>query len=257
MTGSSGLAIVTGASSGMGERIARRLAQRGFRTLLVARRKERLDALAAELAPLAPSHAVALDLADAAAVEPAVARLVEEHGEPDVLVNNAGFGRYGTFLEHGADEHRRLMDVNYFAAVATIRAVLPSMVRRRTGHVINIASMSTKMGPWGHAGYAAAKAALVSLTQTLAAEYHDEGVLFSYVNPGIVDTEYFAELGELGERTRRWRIPPDVAADRIVGLLDRYRLELCIPRHYRIIDFIKAIHPHWAHGIVKDQSRRR
>ena len=147
------------------------------------------------------------------------------------------------------------MEVNYFASVATLRAVLPGMLERRRGHVINIASMATKMGPWGHAGYAAAKAALVSLTQTLAAEHHGEGVHFSYVNPGIVDTEYFDELGGLAERVRRWRISPDVAADRIVALLDRPRLELCIPAHYRLIDVLKALHPSLAHRIVRSQSR--
>jgi short-subunit dehydrogenase len=251
------LALITGASSGIGARVAERLAARGMRTLLVARRIERLDELAARLSVHAPSVAVELDLSRADAVEPEIARLLREHGPADVVVNNAGYGRYGRFLEHEPADHRRLMEVNYFAAVAVIRAVLPAMMSRRRGHVINIASMSTKMGPWGHAGYAAAKAALVSLTQTLAAEHHGEGVHFSYVNPGIVDTEYFDELKALAERVRRWKISPDVAADRIVGLLDAPRLELCIPGHYRFLDVLKALHPALAHGIVRRQSRPR
>jgi short-subunit dehydrogenase len=251
------LAIVTGASSGIGERIARRLAARGYRTVLVARRADRLEGLAEELSAHAPSAAVPLDLAAAAGVEPAFARIVAAHGPADVLVNNAGFGRYGTFLEHADAEHRSLMEVNYFAAVAAIRAVLPGMIGRRAGHVINIASMSTKMGPWGHAGYAAAKAALVSLTQTLAGEHEGDGVHFSYVNPGIVDTGYFDHLGTLGGRVGRWKIPPDDVARRIVGLLDAPRLELCIPRHYRLLDLIKALHPGLAHRIVTGQSRPR
>lgn len=251
------LALITGASSGIGERVARRLAARGLRTLLVARRIDRLERLAAELGAIAPSVAVAIDLAQADAVEPAVARLLEEHGPAQVLVNNAGFGRYGSFLEHAPEDHRRLMEVNYFAAVATLRAVLPGMLQRRRGHVINIASISAKMGPWGHAGYSAAKAALVSLTQTLAAEHPDDGLHFSYVNPGIIDTEYFDELGGLGERVGTRKIPADVVAEGIVGLLDRPRLELCIPRHYRFLDLLKALHPGLAHRIVRDQSRPR
>lgn len=251
----SGLALVTGASSGIGHRIASRLAARGFRTLLVARRMDRLERLAAELSATAPSLAVELDLAHAEGVEPAIARLVAEHGAVDVLVNNAGYGMYERFLDHATEDHRRLMEVNYFASVATLRAVLPGMLARGSGHVINIASMSTKMGPWGHAGYAAAKAALVSLTQTLAAEHQGDGIRFSYVNPGIVDTEYFDNLGSLGEVTRRWRISPDVVADRIVGLLDAPRLELCIPRHYRALDLLKALAPGLAHRIVSRQSR--
>ena len=249
------LAIVTGASSGIGARVAERLAGRGFRTILVARRRDRLATLAAELSRLAPSTAVELDLGSPDDVERAMERVVAEHGPARVLVNNAGFGFYGSFLEHGPELHRRLMEVNYFASVATIRAVLPGMLDRGRGHVINIASMSTKMGPWGHAGYAAAKAALVSLTQTLAAEHGEHGLHFTYVNPGIVDTDYFDELGELGERTRRWRIPAATVADRITELLDAPRLELCVPRHYRALDFIKALHPGLAHGIVTRQSR--
>jgi len=249
------LALVTGASSGIGARVAERLAARGLRTLLLARRVDRLDELATRLCRHAPSVAVGLDLSEAETVEPAIARLLEEHGPADVVVNNAGYGHYSRFLEHEPADHRRLMEVNYFAVVAILRAVLPAMMSRRRGHVINIASMSTKMGPWGHAGYAAAKAALVSLTQTLAAEHHGEGIQFSYVNPGIVDTEYFDTLGTLRARVSRWKISPDVVARRIVGLLDRPRLELCIPAHYRLLDVITALHPSLAHDIVRKQSR--
>jgi short-subunit dehydrogenase len=249
------LALITGASSGIGESVARRIAARGLRTLLVARRVDRLERLAAELTKIAPSFAVPMDLADAETVEPAIARLLEEHGPAQVLVNNAGFGRYVPFMDHSHEDHRRLMEVNYFAAVAMLRAVLPGMLLRRRGHVINIASISAKMGPWGHAGYSAAKAALVSLTQTLAAEHSDDGLNFSYVNPGIIDTEYFDELGSLGARVGSRKIPADIVAEGIVGLLDRPRLELCIPRHYRFLDLIKALHPGLAHRMVRHQSK--
>jgi short-subunit dehydrogenase len=251
------VAFVTGASSGIGEQVARRLAARGYRTVLVARRLDLLERLALELAAVAPSEAEGLDLSDAAAVEPAMRRLVERHGAPDVVVNNAGYGQYAPFLEHAAEDHRRLMEVNYFAAVSTVRAVLPAMLLRGRGHVINIASMSTKMGPWGHAGYAAAKAALVSLTQTLAAEHADDGVRFSYVNPGIVRTDYFRHpsFAPLELKTRRFAIAAESAADAIVSLLDTPRLELCIPRHYRLLDWLRALHPGLAHDVVRRRSR--
>ena len=80
---------------------------------------------------------------------------------------------------------------------------------------------------------------------------------FSYVNPGIVDTDYFDDLGELSERTRRWRISPETVADRIVGLLDSPQLELCVPAHFRALDWLKALHPGLAHGIVRRQSSPR
>lgn len=251
------LAVITGASSGIGTAIARRLAQRGCRTALIARRRDRLESLAAELSKTAPSFAWPLDLADVPGIEPSMRELIAAHGPPDVLVNNAGAGVYLPFMEHDWAMHRRLMDLNYFAAVATIRAVLPGMAERRKGHVINICSISAKMGPWGHAGYTAAKAALASLTQTLAGEHDGAGVHFSYVHPGIVLTDYFEadSLTRLLPRVRKHAIPADTVAKRIAALLDKPRLELCVPAHYRVLDAVIAVSPALAHRMVTRNSR--
>jgi short-subunit dehydrogenase len=250
------LAIVTGASSGIGREVAVLLAQRGHRTVLVARRIDRLEELARQLAPLAPSVPLQLDLEREADIEPTIASVLEQQGPAQVLINDAGFGHFGRFLDTAPEMHRRLMQVNYFAAVAMIRAVLPGMLAQKHGH-INIASMSTKMGPWGHTGYAAAKAAMVAMTQSLAAEHADDGVRFSYVNPGIVDTEYFAApcFAPITALVRRHAIDPPRVARAIVGLLDHPRLELCVPRHYRMVDLIKAISPAWAFHIVRSQIK--
>jgi short-subunit dehydrogenase len=117
--------------------------------------------------------------------------------------------------------------------------------------------MAVKMGPWGHAGYAAAKSALATLTQSLAAEYDGTGVRFSYVNPGIVDTDYLRDpsYAPLLRRVQRHAVSAGYVAKRIVSLLDRPRLELCIPAHYRVMDFFKALSPTLAHLLVTRQSR--
>ena len=251
------LALVTGASSGIGRHVAAQLAGRGYRTILIARRRDRLEALARELSQLAPAIVAPLDLADADTIEPAVNTLLDEHGPPHVLVNNAGYGLYRQFLDCSLDEHRRLMQVNYFAAVSMIRAVLPRMLQAGRGHVINIASIATKTGPWGHGGYAAAKSALVTLTQTLAAEHESAGVHFSYVNPGMVATEFFdaPEYAALAKRYRHRAIAADHVARKIVRLLDRPRLELCIPRHYRVLDWLAALSPGLLARLVGTASR--
>lgn len=250
------LALVTGASSGMGREVARLLAARGYATVLVARREERLRALAKELSRMAPSSAIVADLASPEALHGAIAAALVK-GPVDVLINNAGCGLYRPFLEHEAPDFRRLMELHYFAAVAAIRAVLPGMLERRSGHVINIASIATKWGPWGHAGYVASKAAVAGLSQSLASEYGGSGIRFSYVNPGIVATEYFdhPSYAPLRDRLRRHAVSPQYAARKIVGLLDRPRLELCIPGHYRIMDWFKALSPALACQIVRRQSR--
>jgi NAD(P)-dependent dehydrogenase (short-subunit alcohol dehydrogenase family) len=212
--------------------------------------------LAAELSALAPAFVEAVDLAEVEAVEPAVGRVVARLGAPGLIVNNAGYGEYKPFLDHSAADHERLMNVNYFAPVRVIRAALPFMLSAGRGHVINISSMSVKMGPWGHAGYAAAKSALRSLTQTLAAEHAGSGVRFSVVYPGIVDTPYFAngEYPKLMARVRRHAIQPERVARAVVGLIDRPRLEMCVPGHYRALEFIAAISPSLAHRMVARQS---
>jgi hypothetical protein len=250
------VAIVTGASSGVGREVALLLARRGYHLLLMARRKQKLEELAAEISRHAGSTVMTCDLCQCDAIENMAPGLGVK-GPVEVLINNAGHGLYQPFLKHSTEDFRRLMEVHYFAPVSAIRAVLPAMVERGRGHVINIASISVKMGPWGHAGYAAAKSALATLTQSLAAEYAGTGVRFSYVNPGIVDTDYFRDpsYAPLLPRVRRHAVSAQYAAKKIVSLLDRPRLELCIPAHYRLMDFFKALSPTLAHLLVARQSR--
>lgn len=256
------IAIVTGATSGIGAEVARLLAHRGYRLLLVGRNCDTLESIARSLAGEndgeAPPHVLAtLDLETPDAIEPAIQAALPPCCAADVLINCAGVGLYRSFLDSSAADAVRLMNINYFAALELVRAILPGMLQRGRGHIINIASISSKVGPWGHSAYSPAKAALVSLTQTLAAEHAGSGVHFSYVNPGIVDTAYFTnpDVRGLWECVKGRAIPADFVAARIVRLLDRPRLELCVPRHYRALDFLRAIHPSLAHRVVAWQSR--
>ncbi len=262
------LAIVTGASSGIGASVARALAVRGWRTVLIARREAALRDLAAELSALAPSDYAVADLSNLDSIEPVLEAVMGRHGAPALLVNNAGFGLYKPFLDHSIAEHERLMNVLYFAPVRATRVVLPHMLARPAGdaalggargQVINVSSMSVKMGAWGHAGYGAAKSALRTLTQTLAAEHRGDGVRFSTVCPGIVDTAYFTkpDIAPLFSKMRGRAIGPDRVARAVVGLLRRPRLEVCVPWHYRALDLISAISPGLAHRMVAGQSRVR
>ncbi|TJZ44596.1 SDR family oxidoreductase [Streptomyces piniterrae] len=252
-----GLAVVSGSSSGIGREIAGALARRGYRTVLIARRGEVLRELARDLSRHAPSTPVALDLSDGGALDSMLPRVLDGVGPVDVLVNAAGQGSYKPFLECTPDEHQRMMQVHYGAAAAMIRAVLPSMLARGSGHVINIGSISAKMGPWGHSGYAAAKAALTSLTETLAAEHLGSGVHFSIVQPGFVDTPFFngPSLRLLRAQNERRMIAPARVACRALRVLDHPRLQLCVPRSYRVVDLIAALSPALLHRLVAVRSR--
>lgn len=250
-------AVVTGASSGIGLATARELARRGWGTFLLARRKHALDALAEELANEAPSVALPVDLARPEAVKEVAEHILATHGPVDALVNNAGFGLYEPFLAHSLDDHRRLMQVNYFAPLSLTLALLPSMVHQGRGAVINIASMSAKMGPWGHSGYAASKSALRALTETLEAEFGPQGVHASCIFPGIVDTPYFDKGGlrTLFIKMRKRAISPERCAKAVCDALLRPRVWVCVPRHYRLLDLISACSHGLAHAVVARSSR--
>lgn len=239
------LALITGASSGIGRHVARLLARRGYRTALVARREARLAELADELSPLAPSVAVPIDLAVPAAIAPAIGRLVTDHGAVDLLINNAGYNRFERFLDQSETDHDSILQVNYRAPATLTRILLPHMLQNRRGHVINVCSIATKLSPHGHGAYAAAKNALTSLTRTLAAEHAGQGVHFSSVHPGVVRTDFFRGDGyeQIERAVKRHSIAPERVARRIVRLVDHPRLELCVPRHYRMVDWLNAVSP--------------
>jgi len=251
------VALVTGASSGIGEAVARELARRGWGTILVARREHLLRSLAAELSELAPSVAVRVDLAEPGAATDAADKILSAHGPISALVNNAGFGIYEPFLDHELADHYRLMQVNHFAALELTRAFLPAMVARGGGAVVNVCSMSAKMGPWGHSGYAASKAAMRAMTETLDAEFAPNGVRLSCLFPGIVDTPYFKmpRMRALFPKVEARKIAPERCARAICRLLTHPRTWKCVPSHYRLLDVVAACSAQLAHAIVARNSR--
>ncbi len=244
---------ITGASSGIGAALARELTQRGgYRLLLLARRVDRLEALAQEL----DADFAALDLADAAALSDAIMQLRQRFGAPAVLINNAGLGQYQAFLQSSEADAQQLMQVNYHAPALLMRRLLPDMLTAGRGHIINIASIAATFGPWGHGSYAAAKAALIALTQTLAVEHRHTGVHFSYVKPGVIRTEFFDDpaYAPLQPRVQRYGMPVELAARRICKLLTRPRLTLHLPAHYRLADVLAAALPQTMARIVWKHS---
>jgi uncharacterized protein len=185
------VALVTGASSGIGREFARELSARGYDVVLVARRRERLEELANELGGTA--HVIACDLAR----EPgALAGKVAELGvEVDVLVNNAGFGTAGRFLEADPDRHSQLVRLNCEAVVTLAHAFLPGMVERGRGGIINIASTAGFQPLPYEAVYSASKAFARTFSDALRQELRGTGVRVLAVHPGPVPTEFHEVSG--------------------------------------------------------------
>ncbi|HME53426.1 MAG TPA: SDR family NAD(P)-dependent oxidoreductase [Candidatus Lokiarchaeia archaeon] len=192
---SPGVALVTGASSGIGAEFARQLAVQGFSTILVARRKERLDDLASSLSSdFSGEHEVLVaDLSTNAGIE-AVEQRIAIAGNLDVLVNNAGFGTIGKFQDVEMGSQLDMLSVHVLAPVRFMKAALPAMVDRKRGVIINVASLAAFAWGGGHAMYCATKAFLRAFSESLATDLQGTGVRVQALCPGFVNTE-FGETG--------------------------------------------------------------
>ena len=188
------VALVTGASAGLGVEFARQLSKRGYSLVLVARRKERLEELAAQLGN---ARAVALDLSKANAAAKVVADIAA-HGEIiDLLVNNAGFGLIGSFTELDAKRLRQMIDLNVGALTELCRAVARGMIERKSGAILNVASTAAFQPGPKMAVYFASKAFVLSLSEALHEELKPHGVKVSCLCPGPTHTE-FGEVAGFG-----------------------------------------------------------
>lgn len=182
-------ALVTGASQGIGEAIARGLAQQGARVVVAARSVDKLEKLASELTSGGTeAHVLCLDLADSAGVEVAVRALPEDFSDIDILVNNAGITADNVFARMKLEQWEQVLKVNLTGAFSVTRAVCRGMMRRRWGRIISISSVVGLMGNAGQSNYAAAKAGLVGFSKALAREVAPRNVTVNVVAPGFVET---------------------------------------------------------------------
>ncbi|HZG57532.1 SDR family oxidoreductase [Paenibacillus sp.] len=223
-------AVVTGASGGIGAEIAKRLHAAGADVVLAARSVDKLETLAASIGPRA--HAMALDVGDEADVRRFFAEARARFGDVDVLVNNAGFGLFERVVDATPEAFASMMNVNYFGVVRCTKAVLPRMLERRAGSVVNVASIAGKMGTAKSAGYSATKHAVLGFTNSLRQEIHGSGVHIMAVNPGPVSTGFFDIADPSGGYVNgvRWMMvtPERVAQETLRGLARR-KAEVNVP----------------------------
>ncbi len=180
--------LITGCSTGIGREIARAALEAGHRVVVTARRAEAVADLVGTFGDRAV--AVALDVTDKAQIAAAVAAADDAFGGVDVLVNNAGYG-YMSAVEEGDDaEVRKLFDTNYFGVVDTIKAVLPAMRARKSGHIVNISSMTGLVANPPNAYYSSTKFALEALTEALAQEVGPLGIKVTAIEPGAFRTDW-------------------------------------------------------------------
>jgi short-subunit dehydrogenase len=188
------VALVTGASAGLGVEFARQLSSRGYSLVLAARRKERLEELARELGD---ARAVAIDLSKKDAAAKLMADVADFGETVDLLINNAGFGLIGRFAELDPKRERQMIDLNVATLTDLCRAAAPAMIERRSGGIINVASTAAFQPGPNMAVYFATKAFVLSLSEALHEELRPHGVKVTCLCPGPTRTE-FGEVAGFG-----------------------------------------------------------
>lgn len=241
------VAVVTGASSGIGEATARRLARDpGTRLVLVARRGDRLEKLAFELGG---ATIVAVDLTDDDAPRIVRETLEREHGgRLDLLVNNAGAGWGGAFARTGWEEVRRTMALNFDAVVRLSEELLPLLRRSAPSALVNVASTAGRVGRAKSGAYSASKFALAGWTDSLHLEERSNGVHVGLVLPGFVATEGFPQEALVNKAATRWIVSTsDKVAQAIVDAGPGGKAERYVPRPYAVAAALRIVAP----GLVR------
>ena len=201
------VALVTGASRGIGRAIAMRLASSGATVVAAAREENARGTVDAIVAAGGKADLISLDVTDTPSIEAAVSGLLERHGKVDILVNNAGITRDTLVLRMKRDDWDAVLRTNLTAAFACAQAVLKPMIKQRAGRIINITSVVGQAGNAGQVNYAASKAGLIGLTKALALEVASRNVTVNAVAPGMIDTDMTRAIAAGAHEDWATRIP--------------------------------------------------
>jgi len=202
------VAVVTGASQGIGSETALVLAEAGAKVVVAARSEEKLAALAGAIAAAGgEAFAVKMDVADAEQVKAGFKQVIEKFGRLDILVNNAAVTRDGLAMRMKKDDWDAVLQTNLTGAHLCIQQALPTMLKARAGRIINISSIVAQMGNAGQANYVAAKAGLIGLTKAIAIEIASRGITVNAVAPGFIETPMTDLLPDKVKEELKVRIP--------------------------------------------------
>lgn len=240
------VAVVTGASSGIGAQLARDLAARGAHVALLARRADRLDALADELGRSGVTALpVVCDVSHRASVDAAMMAVIAKLGHVDLLINNAGFGTHVLFKDHDVDDIEQMVRTNVLGPIYTIKAVLPSMRARGHGWIVNLSSVAGKLGQPDETVYSATKFAVNGLSEGLSYELEPLGIHVMTVYPALVRTEMFnaAVLARMPERVMRTFLEPPAFTAQVLRALGRGAYEVTVPRYVTIAYLLRTVLP--------------
>lgn len=239
--------LITGASSGIGRQLAIDLAAREAIVIGCGRSLERLQETLREMRRFSPSSDVHLcDVSDPEQVRAMVRRILSDHGKIDILINNAGFGLYQSFVNSPLQAIEEIVRTNYLGAVHCIKEVLPAMVERRSGHIVNISSVAGKIGTPNMASYCASKFALNGLSESLYHELRGSGIHVSVVCPGPVRTKMrlLIDHSASGVWIPEFLILKTEDVSRtVIRAIEKRRFQVIIPFWLSLTCFFKGLMP--------------
>ena len=250
---------VTGASSGIGKACAEAWARRGATVVLSARKQETLDAVAAPLREAgATVHVVTLDLANSESLSDIAARVQSDIGPVDVMVHCGGISQRSRVLDTDLSVDRRVMEIDYFGTLALTKALLPSMVARKTGHFVVVTSLMGLFSSPLRSGYCGAKHALHGFFESLRAEHHDDGLKVTMVCPGFIRTNISlnavvgdgSQQGTMDAKTGAG-MTAEQCAERMVKAVERNKPEVLIGRYEILAAYIKRLSPALLRRVVR------
>jgi len=234
------VAVVTGGSSGIGAAVARRLTERGWTCVLLARGEERLRKVAEQLG----AEWETCDVADREAVDRAASAIRERHATLGLLVNNAGIPGRGGFLRAAPEVIEQVTRTNYLGGVWCLRAFLPALEAAAPSDVVNVVSVAGTVASGAAGPYTAAKHAQLAFSRAARSELRPRGIRVHTVLPGFVETPGFPQRSRFSNRLiRAIVVDPELVATRIIAAVERDRREIFVPRYYRIAPLAQALVP--------------
>lgn len=232
------IALITGATSGIGRATAKRFADEGFGLIICGRRKERLDLLKAELSQKTTVQTLQFDVRDKNAVQDAMNSLPENFSKIDVLVNNAGNAHGLDPIQNGnTEDWDAMMDINVKGLLYVSKAIIPKMIEQKSGHIINIGSTAGKeVYPNGNV-YCASKHAVDAINQGMRMDLNEHGIRVGAVNPGLVETE-FSQVRFKGDNDRASKVYQGFEALKAEDIADIIHFVVTRPYHVNIADLV-------------------
>ena len=251
--------LITGASSGIGRATAIEFAKLGSNIVLVARKKDKLEKVADELKKFSISTLVCqCDVSKKDQVKEMSKTVLEKFDTVDVLVNNAGFAIYGSVYDLTIDEIESQMETNYFGMIYCIKNFLPSMISKKSGHIVNVASVAASFGLPGIASYCASKFAMLGFSEGLKHELKDTGIGITVVSPIMVRTSFFDHTSfEKMPKYSPTSLSSETVAKTIVKAANSPRLEIIVPSIVRGAVWMKNTFPYLINPILGKSFKKQ